>query len=191
MKSYIICTLMVYYILFLCPRCLTYRYQYSKLMTSSRLLSTLQSNVMPLIKNSSSSISVSEWSLKAKNHALLLESLVYPPGDSLKNRMHLVTKHPIYNFLHSYYRYSVKDLKKYSPGLNVLLEEANEIHHEDLLINRCMQYNSNGLLYKNMTVLHLFIHYKCFYYYIIDYIFQNNIYVYIYILYSKFDRWFL
>jgi hypothetical protein len=54
---------------------------------------------------------------------LAMNSLLYPESDSktsLKDRMHAVSSHPIYNFLHSYYRYSSAELKLYSPGINIV-----------------------------------------------------------------------
>lgn len=51
--------------------------------------------------------------------------LLYPPGNQLKERMHRVAKHPLYNFLHRYYRYTVDDLLRYSSGLGVKLPVQN------------------------------------------------------------------
>lgn len=52
-----------------------------------------------------------------------MEYLLYPPKDTttvatIKERMHAVHSHPIYNFLHTYYRYSAMELKMYSPGID-------------------------------------------------------------------------
>lgn len=93
------------------------------------------------------SIKLSDWMARAEMHASELNKLVYPSGDSLKSRMHLVSQDPIYNFLHSYYRYSVKDLKKFSPGIDVLLEDADLIKHKSFLIERLMTATSEGAYY--------------------------------------------
>lgn len=93
------------------------------------------------------SIKLSDWTARAEMHASELNKLVYPSGDSLKSRMHLVSQDPIYNFLHSYYRYSVKDLKKFSPGIDVLLEDADLVKHNSFLIERLMTATSEGAYY--------------------------------------------
>jgi hypothetical protein len=64
------------------------------------------------------------WKSDANNHIKIMEDLLYPPGINLKARTHLVKEHPIYNFLHTYYRYSMQSIKKYSPGLDVVLENS-------------------------------------------------------------------
>lgn len=63
-----------------------------------------------------------DWSSDANDHVQIMEDLLYPPGESMKVRVHQVRQHPIYNFLHTYYRYSTKSIKKYSPGLGVIME---------------------------------------------------------------------
>lgn len=73
------------------------------------------------------------WSAAAEKHILAMEELLYPPSlssesspsnVSMKRRKHLVAQHPIYNFLHTYYRYSTQDLLYYSPGLDVEMETS-------------------------------------------------------------------
>lgn len=63
-----------------------------------------------------------DWSSNAIDHVRFMEDLLYPPGDNMKVRVHQVRQHPIYNFLHTYYRYSTKSIKKYSPGLGIKME---------------------------------------------------------------------
>ena len=63
------------------------------------------------------------WKINAKKHYSQMEHLLYPPKDTatvatIKERMHAVHSHPIYNFLHTYYRYSAMELKMYSPGID-------------------------------------------------------------------------
>lgn len=72
------------------------------------------------------SIPRKQWQNDASNHISKLYSLLYPPGETDKSRMHSVYKHPVYNFLHTYYRYSIEELKNYSPGMSVYLEDVAE-----------------------------------------------------------------
>ena len=59
-----------------------------------------------------------QWEKEAKFHANEMNDLLYPyKGKNWKTRFHAVHVHPIYNFLHSYYRYSITELKLYSPGV--------------------------------------------------------------------------
>jgi hypothetical protein len=67
---------------------------------------------------------VADWKSEAINHVNTMDNLLYPPGGTVKSRSHLVKQHPIYNFLHTYYRYSTKNIKKYSPGLGILMEDV-------------------------------------------------------------------
>ena len=68
-------------------------------------------------------ISRGVWHSNAVEHSLKMDNLLYPQISSnkyasMKERMHAVSEHPIYNFLHRYYRYSKTELKLYSPGFN-------------------------------------------------------------------------
>lgn len=63
-----------------------------------------------------------DWTSNAVDHVRFMEDLLYPPGDNMKVRVHQVRQHPIYNFLHTYYRYSTKSIKMYSPGLGITME---------------------------------------------------------------------
>ena len=71
-----------------------------------------------------------EWLSNARNHSSIINDLLYPKLDknklgSLKERMHAVSDHPVYNFLHTYYRYSKIDLILFSPGINCVRSEFN------------------------------------------------------------------
>ena len=71
-----------------------------------------------------------EWLSNARNHSSIMNGLLYPKLDknklgSLKERMHAVSDHPVYNFLHTYYRYSKIDLILFSPGINCVRSEFN------------------------------------------------------------------
>ena len=65
------------------------------------------------------------WRTQAAEHLSSMLGLLYPclgPEASLKERVHAVARHPVYNFLHVYYRYAVSDLLCFSPGPGVTLE---------------------------------------------------------------------
>ena len=88
------------------------------------------SKISPLEVISSSSLTrtgrtklpTSFWEQEALTHRKELDGMLYPPGECLKTRQHMVKTHPIYNFLHTYYRYSSKNLRYYSPGIDVVME---------------------------------------------------------------------
>lgn len=66
------------------------------------------------------------WHEQSINHRVSMENLLYPPanGKSLKERRYEVKFNPIFNFLHTYYRYSSEELMTYSPGPFVNLEDV-------------------------------------------------------------------
>ena len=77
----------------------------------------------------------SKWREEADLHRREMLEMLYPPSPhpqlskitSQRHREHLVASHPVYNFLHTYYRYSVNRLLSFSPGTNVLMEGVTEI----------------------------------------------------------------
>jgi hypothetical protein len=85
---------------------------------------------------------VTDWKTEAINHIDRMDNLLYPPGGTVKSRSHLVKQHPIYNFLHTYYRYSTKNIKKYSPGLGILMEDV--VDDEDYLNEKFLTTTSAG-----------------------------------------------
>jgi hypothetical protein len=93
----------------------------------------------------------STWEAAAKQHETAMFDLLYPPGKTLKARRHSVRAHPVYNFLHQYYRFSPAALLKYSPGPNIILSDS--FHAEDQassLLNsdfRCISYLHDGFYY--------------------------------------------
>ena len=78
-----------------------------------------------------------EWTDLAVQHRKRMESLLYPEhaehGSTLKERRHAVDQHPIYNFLHTYYRYSAESLMRYSPGPGVRLLDTDMTSNSGLL----------------------------------------------------------
>ena len=85
---------------------------------------------------------VTDWKTEAIHHIDRMDNLLYPPGGTVKSRSHLVKQHPIYNFLHTYYRYSTKNIKKYSPGLGILMEDV--VDDEDYLNEKFLTTTSAG-----------------------------------------------
>ena len=78
-------------------------------------------------------ISEAKWREQARFHREQMLDLLYPRAthpsigrQSQKCREHLVASHPIYNFLHTYYRYSVNKLVSFSPGVHVQMEGVKE-----------------------------------------------------------------
>lgn len=87
----------------------------------------------------------------ALRHREEMVNLLYPvgkSGNSLKERQHLVHNHPIYNFLHTYYRYSTDSLLKYSPGLlmvsNRLVGATQSDLDEGLLHDQYLVFDRKG-----------------------------------------------
>lgn len=111
---------------------------------------------------SSTTLAEEVWLEEAYLHVKNIEEILYPSYSAksssnpnsrkkysselkvLNIRTHLVYDNPIYNFLHSYYRYSALDLKKYSPGLAVILEGARLADHSDILNEKFMEFNAQG-----------------------------------------------
>lgn len=109
------------------------------------------------LKNRSSRVIVPllHWKNEAINHIELMDNLLYPPGDSMKERIHSINKNPIYNFLHTYYRgYSAQNLKKYSRGLGVLMEcSAMEDRDYSCLNEKYLMITPEGNLILNCIIL--------------------------------------
>ena len=90
----------------------------------------------------------------ARSHADRLDLLLYPPldgpGATLKERRHSVKEHPIYNFLHTYYRYSAEELRLYSPGFGETVQ-IDDDGETDLLLHprfrRRLADDSNSVTY--------------------------------------------
>jgi len=69
-----------------------------------------------------------DWRAAAVSHREKMISILYPesPSGTNKERQHLVHDHPIYNFLHTYYRYPVSKILSYSPGVDC--NSLNNVH---------------------------------------------------------------
>lgn len=74
------------------------------------------------------------------HHRTVMEDLLYPKhivtsktSISMKQRQHAVRLHPIYNFLHTYYRYSPEILMNYSPGIGIIVNGINLNNIPDLI----------------------------------------------------------
>ena len=84
------------------------------ILVSNVLGFTVNQNILSLTKQ--------EWSKEASIHNFEIIKYLYPgqvENDKLniKERQHMVDEHPIYNFIHTYYRFPVSKLIPYSPGL--------------------------------------------------------------------------
>ena len=98
--------------------------------TIGLLVSSLLSLPTQSVVKSPRVLPARQWLDDARLHSIHLDQLLYPPAgdggdDDIKARQHLVNAHPIYNFLHTYYRYTKANLRYYSPGLDVRLEEGS------------------------------------------------------------------
>jgi hypothetical protein len=91
-----------------------------------------------LIMRRSTIVPLSEWFLKAEQHAMKIDSLLYPPGVTLKHRMHSAKSHPIFNFLWRYYRFTASSLTRYSRGMGVILQDADESAHGSIILSNSM-----------------------------------------------------
>ena len=89
-------------------------------------LEIISSPLLTTTRTGGIKLSVSSWEHEAMLHEKELDSMLYPPGECLKIRQHTVKTNPIYNFLHTYYRYSAKNLRYYSPGIDVVMEAKKE-----------------------------------------------------------------
>lgn len=111
------------------------------------------------------SLSSSSWKSEAINHIEEMDFLLYPPGVSLKARTHLVKQHPIYNFIHTYYRYSTQNVKKYSPGLDIVMK-VTDIDDDSFYLNqKYLKMSAEGNLdFVSLDVVSLRIHTHSFFY---------------------------
>lgn len=121
------------------------------------------SKTMQLKSVVKASIKKEEWLNAALSHKDALDDLLYPrfgrkkgtklnTDTSLKTRMHAVKQNPIYNFLHTYYRYSTLELQKWSPGRDCLLEGASKSDHGNILSEAFLSYNSDGCIYTTASM---------------------------------------
>lgn len=90
-------------------------------------------------------MSISEWKSEALLHSSAMNELLYPPGKTESERKHAVWEHPLYNFLHRYYKYSNDEICRYSPGVGVALNGVDR--HEHLLVPRFLVVDSARAYY--------------------------------------------
>eukprot|EP01041_Mallomonas_annulata_P005090 gene5090-10186_t len=108
-------------------------------------------------------IKQSDWHSAATDHRQIITDLLYPSNDlPEKQRHHLIATHPIYNFMHRYYRFSANDLKKYSPGLGVTFETpiSTDTSDSNLFHPRFLQHDpiSETSTYIPFNISHTGIH---------------------------------
>jgi hypothetical protein len=116
-------------------------------MVSFYFLSLVASSVPLLATGYSGILSSTAWETAAAHHERAMDTLLYPAGSNLKSRTHLVREHPIYNFLHTYYRYSAANLRKYSPGIEVLMENGNKHQMASYINDRLIERKGDCFYY--------------------------------------------
>lgn len=103
------------------------------------------------------------WRRQALSHQSAMLSLLYPQTsneESIKQRQHKVDSHPIYNFIHTYYRFPVSKVLAFSPGIEVLLERAtssdlvssNSGKNTGVLSSSGVRFDSAGAFYDSQTL---------------------------------------
>jgi hypothetical protein len=111
-----------------------------------------------------------EWTARADAHFEIMVNLLYPPvaavssnkkptgsssAASLLARRQSVKTHPIYNFFHTYYKFSSSSLLRYSPGANVLLKGSIHVKSSDALHEklRVTVPDEQGFYYSSSRIL--------------------------------------
>lgn len=96
-----------------------------------------------------------QWIENSQKHVEAINELLFPPGASLKSRMHIVKEHPVYNFLHTYYRYSYVEISKYSPGCEAILVDVCD-SDADLLSKKYLKVDANtGTARYDLSLIHI------------------------------------
>lgn len=67
-------------------------------------------------------LSRKEQDERAKNHRTLIETITLP----MRDRRSRQERHPVYDFIHTYYSFSLGRLEKWHPGFGVVLEDNSE-----------------------------------------------------------------
>ncbi|MDB4652914.1 hypothetical protein OAE39_01425 [Akkermansiaceae bacterium] len=78
---------------------------------------------MPLPVQSPAPIPLSRWQNSAKTHREEVEKITVP----MRARKSRGEKHPVYDFLHTYYSFPLGRLEKWHPGAGTILEVAQDI----------------------------------------------------------------
>jgi hypothetical protein len=116
------------------------------LLCLSSISAVTSSIKVSAVARSPISLSSSSWKSGAIDHIEEMDFLLYPPGVSLKARTHLVKQHPIYNFIHTYYRYSTQNVKKYSPGLDIVMKVTDIDEDSSYLNQKYLKMSAEGNL---------------------------------------------
>lgn len=141
----------------------TFLYVFS-LVSSMRAASSI-ATASKLAKSSFgvASLKKEDWLPDASAHKEVMNDLLYPKfgrkkntniasDNNLKRRMHSVQSDPIYNFLHTYYRYTTVELLQFSPGKSIFLEGATKLAHGHLFSDEFIQYTDEGALYTTSSI---------------------------------------
>ena len=88
----------------------------------------------------------------AARHRTFLKRFLYPPASasdmSEKERVHSVNKNAIYNFLHTYYRFSTSALMQYSAGQLHPFELQDEVEDVKLLHPNFLKRRGTSYVYE-------------------------------------------
>ena len=132
------------------------QYMRSQVRYSTRLVKSLPHSLLEVISSEQQRVPLNTWINDANQHNEIMEKLLYPPytannrkvlaskARTLLARTHAASQNAIYNFIHNYYQFTAQELKKYSPGLGVVLEGADISKHRDLLMDGYFRFDSFG-----------------------------------------------
>lgn len=116
----------------------------------------IKSLIVNSISDASSRLNRVEWMKQALDYKQSIADALYPiskdnvGSNTIKSRQHLVKDHPIYNFLHTYYRYSVEHINYFSPGMNIILEDVIREDMSKYISNECIEMKSqNQVMYSS------------------------------------------
>jgi hypothetical protein len=89
---------------------------------------SLSKNMLMASKDLSSmrKVSKSEWKSLSAQFKSEFQRTLYSKEMLSEPSRHKIRYHPVYNFIHTYYDFSFKDLSQFSPGVNCLLEDVTE-----------------------------------------------------------------
>ncbi|MFT6861628.1 MAG: hypothetical protein ACJAVK_000180 [Akkermansiaceae bacterium] len=85
----------------------------------------------PLLENPSP-IPLAEWQERAAQHRARVEGITIP----MRARKSRHEKHPVYDFLHTYYSFPLGRLEKWHPGASLLLEDETALEFSEKYYRR-------------------------------------------------------
>ena len=99
---------------------------------------------MILDENSTPPLSAESWKEKARNHRAMVEEITVP----MRTRKARREKHPVYDFLHTYYSLSLGRLERWHPGVGLILEDAENDDFKERYYQR-----ANGLIWAEVGLI--------------------------------------